>query len=60
MIYLCDDSAGHCRSIEARDWLTAERYAKSRGWVLLGEYVDSVACDEVVEAMIQQQYNEIH
>lgn len=55
--FVCDmvDEHGitYCVSFDANSWSEAEAVAKTKGWVLLGQYVDELDCPADVEAMIE-------
>ena len=46
--------------IRARSWKEAEQVCEKAGFELLGTFEGEYDCPEVVEAMIEKQYNEVH
>ena len=56
--YLCNWIEGdmtYAVQFDAVDWHQAERIAKQKGWVLLGQYVEEHDCPADVEAMIERE-----
>lgn len=46
--------------IRAQTWEEAESVCKAAGFELLGTFEEAYDCPEVVEAMIEKQYHEVH
>ena len=62
-VYLADNIVGnavYCMEYEAQNDREAERPAKKHGWVYLGEKVGEIACDPVLEAMIESHGQTFH
>lgn len=46
--------------IRAASWTEAQRACDANGYQLLGEFVGSVDCPEISEAMIQRHYGSLN
>ena len=60
LVNIPSDEYLYAGEIEALNWDAAQAICDRDGYLLLGEFVGSVDCPDVVEAMFERQYGRVH